>query len=52
MLSKAHGLEVCGGVYNEVSRGANLNWSRVVVVLLVLPEEQMLDFRALVGHPQ
>ena len=44
---------MCGEVYNEVSRGASVNWSRVVVVvLLVLLEEQMLDFQALVGHPQ
>ena len=57
MLLKVYGLEVCDGVYNEVSRGANLNWLGVaVVVLLALLDEQRVvqlsDFQALVGHPQ
>ena len=42
---------MCDGVHNEVSRGANVNWSRVVVVLVHL-EEQRVDFQALGGHPQ
>ena len=54
MLLKAYDLEVCGGAYNEVSRGAVVNWLRVGVLLLALLDlvEQRVDFQALGGHPQ
>lgn len=52
MLLKAYDLEVCDGVYNEVSRDANVNWWWVVVLLVLLQEQMVVDFQALVGHPQ